>query len=371
MVRNLKDRFRYGGVCIRYCALLILSVLLIYDSVNAGEALTGVTFSQVQCEYLGMDWKDVYLKTLEIDPGIIRLGAYWSRIEKEQGKYDFSELDWQIQKAKARNIKIVLTVGMKAPRWPEFFIPSWVKSNVKFGKDVTDREEIKGHTLKFIEETVSRYSDEPAIEYWQVENEPLNRAGPKEWWIGKDFLKEEIALVKKVDHGKRPVIVNVATYPNKFLRFLSRIAYSRDPLQEAIQAADIVGINVYPAVGHTIGELKMCFWSTSKERKSYFTKIINNVRGNGKEIWITELQAEPWEPGQLVHQGEKSRTCWPQGFALSFFELRSYGIDKIFLWGAEYWFFRIERYNDHAWLDAALDLIGKQPDPDFNAQQSP
>jgi hypothetical protein len=69
------------------------------------------------------------------------------------------------------------------------------------------------------------------------------------------------------------------------------------------------------------------------------------------------LQAEPWEPGELVHLTEKALTCWPGSFSAAFDEVRSAGIKTVFLWGVEYWLFRIKHYNDPTWFNAANYLM--------------
>ncbi|MDD5575015.1 MAG: hypothetical protein PHH75_07555, partial [Candidatus Omnitrophica bacterium] len=77
-----------------------------------------------------------------------------------------------------------------------------------------------------------------------------------------------------------------------------------------------------------------------------------------KDLWVTELQAEPWEPGELVHLAEvKAVTCQPQSFLLTYRELREMGFGKIFFWGAEYWFYRAGVYGDHGWLEAVRQVI--------------
>lgn len=172
--------------------ILVIFTFILGDRhyAQAASIKIGTTFSQVQCEYLGLDWKEAYEKTLSLGFDIIRLGAYWKRIEKREGSYDFSELDWQIEKAKERGIKILLTVGMKAPRWPEYFIPDWVlsKVNLHSGREVSDKAFLRQRALEFIRQVIMRYRIEDSIIAWQVENEPLNRAGPKNLTIGEDFF---------------------------------------------------------------------------------------------------------------------------------------------------------------------------------------
>jgi len=55
----------------------------------------------------------------------LRLVAYWQKIEPEQGKYSFEDLDWQIKEAEKRDIEVILVIGRKVSRWPECHIPEW------------------------------------------------------------------------------------------------------------------------------------------------------------------------------------------------------------------------------------------------------
>ncbi|MDD5584782.1 MAG: beta-galactosidase, partial [Candidatus Omnitrophica bacterium] len=240
----------------KWC-IYILTVYMFLTNVNVyAAAKTGTTFSQVQCEYFGMDWKEAYKKTLEMDFDVVRLGAYWNRIEREESKYDFSELDWQLKELQGKKTKVLLVVGMKAPRWPEYFIPDWLMRTVKsrHSVNIAANQAIRKHTLTFIEAVVTRYKDNENIVAWQVENEPLNRSGPRNWWISADYLKEEIALVKRLDDTRRPIVVNVLSLPNTFLRFFSRLQYKKNPIYETIDIAQIPAINVYARIGHQ-------FWS--------------------------------------------------------------------------------------------------------------
>jgi len=346
----------------------ILAFILQSQLVFAGDLRIGTTYSPRQSEYLGLDWKQAYLAILDLRFDVIRLGTYWNEVEKTEGTYDFTVIDWQIFEARKRNIPVMLTVGMKAPRWPEYFFPTWMLKNMdqRFGDEIPgDDEYLKEKVLQFIRAVVSHYKDEKSIHYWQVENEPMDRAGAQYWWISKKFLKQEVDLVRQTDAGKRPIVINVATYPNKFLRGLSRFYAPYDPVQEAMALCDILGLNVYPAVGHKFWWRKMYFWSTPRERVEYFSEILARVKTQGKKAWIIEFQAEPWEPGLLVHKGDdRPPTGWPEMSRAYFKEFQSMGFDTFLLWGSEYWHFRKIQHKDDNWWNMVMDLFQakkKQP----------
>ncbi|MGB3057494.1 MAG: beta-galactosidase [Candidatus Omnitrophota bacterium] len=341
---------------------LVLTVFIVFQctALCAEPLRIGTTFSPVQTGYLDMDWKETYLSILDQGFDIIRLGAYWNEIEKKEGVYDFSRLDWQINKARDKGIPVVLTVGMKAPRWPEYFIPEWVleKSKLPFGSDVSRDAFLRGKTLEFIKKTVNRYKNEKIVRYWQVENEPLNRIGEKHWIIGLSFLKQEVDLVRSLDKTRRPVVLTATTYPNKILRFVWRLLLRHDPVSESMKIGDILGLNVYPVVGQDLFGLKFYFWTTRRERNVYFSRLMHLVKEKGKEAWIMELQAEPWEPGHLAYKGkERPPTGRPGELPDLFREFSSLGYNTIFLWGAEYWLHRQKRHQDKLWLDKVRSLM--------------
>ena len=90
----------------------------------------------------------------------------------------------------------------------------------------------------------------------------------------------------------------------------------------------------------------------------YLSDIVELTKEKKKEIWATELQAEPWEPGELVHKDKgQPTTAWPEAIKQTFKELHSLGIDTIFLWGGEYWHYRKFKHNDISWLEAISSLL--------------
>ena len=340
--------------------IIILSFSFQTVSLSREAIRIGTTYSRRQSEYLDQDWKKVYISILDMGFDILRLGAYWDRIEKEEGIYNFESLDWQIEEAKKKNIPVILTVGMKAPRWPEYYIPEWClkRARLRYGQDVSESDYVREKTIAFIRETVNRYKDESIICCWQVENEPFDRVGPRRWWIGPAFLGEEIDVVRTIDRAERPVMINAATYPNRLLRFIAGITAPVDAIGEAIKQCDILGLNIYPTVGHKLWWMELYFRTNTVQRIQCFSEIVKTARFNKKKVWITELQAEPWEPGQLVHTDKgEPLTTQPSAIEESFDEIRSLGIDVILLWGAEYWHFRDAHHADGAWLDGIRGLL--------------
>ena len=337
--------------------------LLIATPAAAGPVRIGTTFSAKQCLYLQVNARATLKEVLKTPFDVIRLSAYWDELEPQAGAYDFSELDWQIAQAKARQIPVILTVGMKAPRWPEYFIPPWVLKRLRLrkGTEISQNAYLRQRTLSFIETVMRRYRNEEAIQYWQVENEPLDRVGPGFWWLGPEFLRQEVGLVRMLDVRRRPVIITTVTYPNPLLRKFMYLFMRHDTIDEALSLGDILGVNVYPVVGHRWFVKTSYYWTTVKERNEYLFSILRRPKRGQKPVWVTELQAEPWEPDQLVYTArEQPPTGNPALIRRNIEELRELGIETVLLWGAEYWQYRKARYRDSRWWDAVRRLLQQE-----------
>jgi len=90
-----------------------------------GDARIGISFRPLQAETLGLDPMTTLAALLGYPFQLIRLGAYWSRIEDGPGRFDTGELDRQVDAAEQAGKQIILCVGpVKAFGYPEFFVPS-------------------------------------------------------------------------------------------------------------------------------------------------------------------------------------------------------------------------------------------------------
>jgi hypothetical protein len=323
---------------------------------GADSPNVGFTFSRRQAEYLGMPWRETFDAAMELSPTLVRLGAYWDEIEREPGRYDFSTLDWQLARLPARNYRVVLTVGMKAPRWPEYFLPTWLERSVDLpkGARVSDDPRVREHALSFVARVVERYRDHPSLAYWQVENEPLDPSGPRRWRIGANFLAEEVDLVRSLDDRDRPVIVNMFLDTPPLLAALPPWRqHNEERAHTILQVADILGLDLYPSRAFRVMgfDLYLNWSSWGWERPALDLRQL--ARSAGKDTWVIEAQAEPWEPSLLVYTDPlESRSVRPSTAAMAFKRLEAAGFDTILLWGVEHWYMRLQRHEDATWWDA-------------------
>lgn len=314
--------------------LPFLGYLFTGVSKPAQNIIWGVNFSQKHAESLGLDWREVYSSLID-DLGArnIKLAAYWDLIEKENGSYDFRDLDWQVEKAEKAGSRILPVIGMKSPRWPECHTPDWAKS--------LSKAEQQESILKLLENIVLRYKNSEFIWAWQVENEPFFPFGECQW-TDKDFLKKEINLVKSLDDKKRPVVISESgEFPLWFM---------------AARYGDIVGVTMYKKVWvHQVGRyFTYPFPSVFYSRKESIVKKLF-----GKKVIGIELQAEPW-CSTLIYDcsfEEQKKTMNLEQFKYNIEFAKNTGIAEHYLWGAEWWYWMKERQGDSSIWEEAKKLF--------------
>jgi len=314
--------------------LVIILIIICYFFVGfpkpKKDIIWGVNFSQKQAQNFGMDWKEVYLAILN-DLGVrnIKLAIYWDFIEKEEGKYYFDDLDWQIQQAEEKGAKLLLVLGMKVPRWPECHQPRWAenqKSNIKNQK-----------LLEYVEKIVNRYKNSPAVWAWQAENESFFSFGecPE---FDKGLFEKEIALVRALDSQKRPVIISDSGEFSLWYR--------------AAKYGDIIGVTIYKKAWFSEFKsyINYPFPPVFYQRKA---QLIKNIFG--KDVICVELQAEPWGPKLLydLPLEEQEKTMNLEQFQKNIEFAKKTGLKEFYLWGAEWWYWNKEKQNKpEIWQEA-------------------
>lgn len=299
---------------------ILLFVLLLFGYFNLPgvaareDVQLGMTFSSRYASDLGLDWKETYLALLD-DVGVkkLRLPVYWDLVEKEQGQYDFADVDWQLAEAKQHQADVILTVGLKVPRWPECHIPTWANVN---------NETRRAGILHFIEQTVARYQDDRTITTWQVENEPFLPFGicPK---FDVTFLEQEVALVKKLD-PTRPVLLTDSGELSLWYGAASRGDEFGTTLYRDIYSKKVGGYFTYP-IGPNFFRFKA--W-------------IVRTFAHQEHLKVIELQGEPWARGWIADMPleEQWKTMNETKLRENVDYARSVGFHDIYLWGGEWWY---------------------------------
>ncbi len=132
---------------------------------------------------------DVFWKALEILRGnTAELPLYWEQIEPEEGKYDFSMIDFLIQSARKRNIRLIFLWFATWKNGTMKYAPAWVKKDMSRFKRVIShdgfqlsvlsshcRENFDADCKAFcavMEHIRETDSEEGTVIGMQVENEP-------------------------------------------------------------------------------------------------------------------------------------------------------------------------------------------------------
>lgn len=314
----------------------------------------GTTFSQLQCRYLELDYQTAFRQIAALRFDWLRLCCYWNEIEPQANQFDFTILDWLLEECERCGIKVILAVGMKVPRWPEFHFPDWLSDRYETGSGKTPLDfrspAVAEQTLRFVEAVVHHTRQASAIHYWQIENEPFTRleiTGGR--FLSADFVQQEVHLLRQLIHPHQKILLTGAiTLP------FGNAAVDEVAFQECLSLADAVGINVYSKV--PIGQ--SCFYiephaSFWKTLQSWQTRL----QTSNKAAWIAEAQAEPWEPHQLVPtKGIFHPSSSPQRAADLVQKLVALRYQTILLWGCEYWYWHLQQGRPF-WWEAMQQLI--------------
>ncbi|MCK5212205.1 beta-galactosidase [Candidatus Parcubacteria bacterium] len=301
---------------------------------SADELRYGVTFSEKQATALGLDPKEIFVSILDdLKVRRLRLSAYWDEAEPKQDEYSWKFLDWMISEAAKRDTEIILAVGGRLPRWPECHFPVWAEA-------LTEKEREK-EIGDYIAAVISRYKKIPQIVAWQVENEPFLPHFGECPDLNKEFLNQEIQLVKALD--QRPILLTDSGELSLWI--------------PAARRADIFGTTMYrdtysKALNRYIHyPIEPGFFRFKKNVTRLFTR---------PEKWLViELQAEPWGPVpfQDLSKDERDRTMNLTKFREIIEFSSQTGFREFYLWGVEWWYWEREANGDAALWNESKKLF--------------
>ncbi len=313
-----------------------------------GPVQVGISFNPHRAAAMGLDYHKAFRQLEAMHFRVIRLSAYWDQIDQE----GYAQLDWLMNEAQRSRQPVVLAVGMKGLGWPEFYVPvsALPPDGLTQGQDAASDASLRDATLAFVYETVTRYRDHSTLISWQVENEPFNRAGPQRLWIDAAFLRDEMASVRALDGHHRPVIVNAFSHFNLlFDQASARQGFDlRQWLGFEADSAEKDGLSVLNK-GDVLG--------ADGDWPDRLARVRDLVKRQGKQAWITEAQAEPWESGPNSDANPKS--TGPQAIRSLFLNLKDAGFSTILFWGSEYWLWRAER-GDSRWIDTVKAILREE-----------
>ncbi len=298
----------------------------------------GVSFSPYYAESLGLNPEQTMQALINIGVKQFRLDSYWSYLEPTEGHYDFSTLDWQFKMAEKAHAKVILVVGLRQPRWPECFMPTWAAN---------EPQSVWQPQLEaFMTAVINRYKNSPSLESYQLENEYFLKGFGECTNFSRSRLISEYNLVKKLDPN-HPIILGRS---NNAIGF---------PVGQP--TPNEFSISVYKrvwdaGVTHRYFEYPYPAWYYA------FIAGVQEIFFHRNMI-IGELQAEAWPPnGQAITKtslAEQNKSIDATRLLNRFKYGKATGMRDVLLWGAEYWYYRLEILHDPSlWNVAKQEFKG-------------
>ncbi len=318
-VRGLREAVAFAAVFL--ITFLAAGMIYFLVALRPGAQELGITFSSKYAEDLGMNPVDAFT-TMITDLGVrdVRFSVYWADIEKEQGVWDFSSLDTYMGIAAEHNVDITLAIGMKVPRWPECYIPSYV--------DTSSDAQLDASLYRYMQALVGHAKMYSALTDWQVENEPLFPFGD---CPGSSLtrLKNEVSLVRGLDPA-HPVMLTVSG--------------EQEPWLDIASMADSIGVSMYRfAYNNVLGPILF------PHQPSYYRIHAMITRLFAKEVIVSELQMEPWFTGGPQDISSIAVPFTAKDFSEHLNFAKQTGIRKVLLWGSEWWYYQKIHGDETLW----------------------
>mgnify|MGYP001584059402 CR=1 FL=1 len=320
-----KMRRLYKFLIVAGAIVLVLYALSVREIPK--ELSYGVSFSKFHSDELGLDWRETLLAILDdLKVRNLRFSAHWPMVEPEDGKFNFSELDYQMNEARKRGASVILAVGRRLPGWPECHEPDWLSQS---GQTRSYKQE---RTLKYIEAVVSRYKDYKNIKYWQVENEPHLTFFSRSLCgvLNEEFLQKEIELVHKLDPLRKILITDSGEFGTWYKSYRHH--------------GEVFGTSMYLYVWWKQGPIRYPITPAFFRIKQ---SLVGLVYGQKPSV-VIELSMEPWLRRPIV--GTPNEILLDRMGIDKFNEMLSFssktGFDTFYLWGAEWWYY-MKKTQDH------------------------
>lgn len=320
------------------------------------STLLGLSFRPLQAEALGLN-PELTLRSILAHPfQVLRLAAYWSRLEPSPGRFDPAELDRQLDAAESAGKQVIVGVGaLKNFGYPEFFVPHHqLPVPLREGSLVrpSDQPRLLAAAIEFVTRIVERYRDRQSILAWQVEHEAVDPLGVEHSWrLSEAFVAAEVGAVRQAD-PRRPVLMNgflpisIAVGVQQWWRTRDQ----GDSLAVAQRLADIVGVDYYPrhALATLVGRTAYLDGGRSPWRRRRLEKLIEAAASDGRRLMISEGQAEPWEAvtmppnphGRAMHSCPPERLIENYNACVRQSRAAGHNLYAYLFWGAEYWVLR-------------------------------
>jgi hypothetical protein len=293
----------------------------------------GVTFSTKYAQELGIDWRAAYLASLnDLQIKHYRIPIYWDDIEKVEGSINLQDYQWMLDRAAEHQADVIIVVGERVPRWPECHPPEWAKS--------LSTEERQQAEIAMMTNVVTQLRGNSAIREWQVQNEPLLTTFGLCPAPDRDHIRKTIEVVRSLDSSRQIVLTDSGE--------LSTWVQVAD-------LADVLGVSLYRVTWNSI--FGYFYYPLPPEYYTYKRRAIDPLVS---DVFLSELQAEPWTPGAFVTKSplqEQYHSMNEPRFLRNVDYARRTGFNRIYIWGIEWWWWLKETHNHNGMWNAAATIF--------------
>lgn len=292
---------------------------------------------------------------------------YWDLTQPSPGVLDFTAIDELLgvvadhNQSAPRPTRVILTVGARNFVYPELHTPPWSGPREQPALDYAQ----SGAAYRaYFDGTILRYRSSPLLYAWQVENEAfdyvVNEATGDDQ-ITAEQMAWEVGEVHHLDPSHRAVTTTFDGW-NVLVDWLQ---LNMEPVLDGLHgfpsghpgdslaAGDALGLDIYvdgPSTPFRFASVAL--------RTSWKAEAINFwaglARAQGKQVWLTEMQAQPWSIDPLdPNPGGFSTDDLVQTAKI----YRTTQLNVVLLWGVETWL------ADPAWMQAGQSAMAVLKSP--------
>jgi hypothetical protein len=337
-----------------------------------GTTRLGLSFRLPQLDAFGLEALPSLQALLAYPFEVVRLGAYWNRLEPAPGCFDPSALDPLVEAAERAGKQIVLCVGaLKTFGYPEFFVPAHhlprpLPEHRRI--DPSSHPALLAAAQEYLSRVVAHYRGHAGIAAWQVEHEAVDPLGLEHSWrLDRAWVEQEVATVRAADPS-RPILMN-GYLPTSTPVRLTQWWQTRDQgdsLAVAQQVGDIVGLDVYPrhALLSIGGRTLYLDGSRAPWQQGRRRQLFAWACAQGGRLMVSEGQAEPWEAVTMPPSppGRGMASCQPERLLQNYNQCLQWSreaglpLEAYLFWGAEYWLLR-QQQGDPSYLQAFARIL--------------